>query len=253
VFAEDGTSVSLGTHARGALLNGVAMPIDGAGYTVPSAWRARNRQYATEEVIRWLTTAFRAVHDQLPGGVAALGDLSGLRGGPSREHRSHGSGRDVDIFFYATDLDGVPYEPGHAMLRFDANGDAFRWSPADRRERVREPVPAVRFDARRNWALVRALVTDPTVDVQWIFIHRALAELILREGPTAEDEPAVVAKAAFLFHQPSDAQAHDDHMHVRVRCAAADKLLGCVDRGRGPLEDEERVAAVTGPTALVQR
>jgi penicillin-insensitive murein endopeptidase len=250
VFAEDGTSVSLGTHARGALLHGVALPLDGAGYTVPSAWRQRNRQYGTEEVVRWLTTAFRTVHDRFPGAVAPLGDLSALRGGPSREHRSHGSGRDVDIFFYALDGEGRPFQPDHAMLRFDPDGFAYRWSPADRRERVRAPIPEVRFDVRRNWALVRALVSDPTVEVQWIFVHRALAELMLREGPAPGEDPLLVARAAALFHQPSDAQSHDDHMHVRVRCAASDRLLGCVDRGpvRGFGTDEERVA-LTGRAA----
>jgi penicillin-insensitive murein DD-endopeptidase len=87
----------------------------------------------------------------------------------------------------------------------------------------------VRFDARRNWALVRALLSDPTVEVQWIFIHKALAELMLREGPESTDDPALVARAAALLHQPTDSQPHDDHMHIRVYCAAGDRMLGCLD------------------------
>ena len=31
--------------------------------------------------------------------------------------------------------------------------------------------------------------------------------------------------------QPSDAEVHDDHMHVRFYCAPADRRLGCVDKG----------------------
>ena len=31
--------------------------------------------------------------------------------------------------------------------------------------------------------------------------------------------------------QPSDAEVHDDHMHVRLYCAPGDRSLGCVDKG----------------------
>jgi penicillin-insensitive murein endopeptidase len=231
LFAEDGSSVSVGTHAGGALIRGVPLPLEGAGYRVPALWQHRGRQYGTEEVVRWLTAAFRDVDEQLPHSVASLGDLSGPGGGRSTEHKSHGSGRDIDIFFYAVDLAGRPYLPSRAMLRFASDGSAKGWSPAVRAQKVDDPIPVVRFDARRNWALVRALLSDPTVEVQWIFVHRALAELMLREGPSAADDPALLARAAALFHQPSDAQAHDDHMHVRVYCAPNDRVLGCVDRG----------------------
>jgi penicillin-insensitive murein DD-endopeptidase len=243
VYADDGSSISLGTHARGALLHGVLLPDEGAGYRVPAPWRARGRQYATEEVVRWLTGAFRRVAVELPGSVAPLGDLSGSGGGRSVQHKSHGSGRDIDIFYYAIDGQGQPLRPEQAMLRFRPDGEAVAWSPPtpDRRPgRARParvdrvtlgPVPEAHFDARRNWALVRAMLSDPTVEVQWIFIHRSLADLMLRQGPTASDDPALVARAAALMHQPADAQPHDDHMHVRVYCEPSDRALGCQDRG----------------------
>ena len=248
VFADDGSSVSLGTHARGALLRGVVLPETGAGYEVPPPWRERHRQYSTEEVVRWLTGAFRRVAAELPGSVAQVGDLSRQGGGASLEHKSHGSGRDIDIFFYAMDPDGNQVRSERAAFRFGADGEVVSWSmPAAVRERWHGrlralhcrsegaarpgPLPQVRFDARRNWALVRAMLTDPSVEVQWIFIQRALGELMLREGPVATDDPALVARAAALMHQPSDAQAHDDHMHVRVYCEPSDRALGCVDRG----------------------
>jgi penicillin-insensitive murein endopeptidase len=231
VFAEDGSSVSVGTHSKGALLRGVPLPAEGAGYRVPMPWQRRGRQYGTEEVVRWLTSAFRDVDGRLPHSLASLGDLSGLGGGRSLEHKSHGSGRDVDIFFYAVDLAGRPYVPARAMFRFAADGSAKGWSPPIRDQKIHDPIPVVRFDVRRNWALVRALLSDPTVEVQWIFIHKALAELMLREGPSPNEDPALVARAASLFHQPSDAQAHDDHMHVRVYCSPNDRVLGCLDRG----------------------
>jgi penicillin-insensitive murein endopeptidase len=230
VFAEDGSSVSVGTSSGGALMHGVALPPEGTGYRVPMPWQARGRQFGTEEVVRWLTGAFLRVEERFPDSVAALGDISRPGGGRSLEHRSHGSGRDIDVFFYATDLDGRPYHPSRAMLRFAPDGSARSWSPPERDEKIADPIPVVRFDVRRNWALVKALLSDPTVDVQWIFIHKALAELMLREGPEPTDDPALIARAAAVLHQPSDSQPHDDHMHIRVYCTASDRALGCLDR-----------------------
>jgi penicillin-insensitive murein endopeptidase len=230
VFAEDGTSVSVGSSSGGALMRGVELPPEGTGYRVPEPWQVRGRQYTTEEVARWLTGAFSKVDEQLPDSVASLGDISRPGGGRSLEHRSHGSGRDVDVFFYAVDLDGRPYRSERAMLKFAPDGSAKGWSPPERDRKIADPIPVVRFDARRNWALVRALLSDPTVDVQWIFIHKALAELMLREGPDSTDDPALVARAAAVLHQPSDSTPHDDHMHIRVYCAAGDRVLGCLDR-----------------------
>jgi len=117
------------------------------------------------------------------------------------------------------------------MFHFAPDGRAVRWSPP---HGVRAPsggIPAVRFDARRNWAFVRALLSDPESEVQWIFIHRALAAALLQEATRQGDDPALVARASFIMKQPSDAEVHDDHMHVRLYCAAADRRLGCVDKG----------------------
>lgn len=230
IFADDGGSVSLGSHRAGAILRAAALPAEGPGFRVHAAWRGRDRLYGTQELVVWLRRAFRAVDRVHPGSVAWVGDLSRRAGGRSPEHRSHESGRDVDIFFFAVDDEDRPYHPGPAMLRFRPNGRAFAWSPADDK-RVRAPVPAVRFDVQRNWALVRALVADPTAEVQWIFIHRALGALMLEHAAAAGEDPALVARAAALFHQPTDAQAHDDHMHVRIFCPPLDRSRGCVDRG----------------------
>jgi penicillin-insensitive murein endopeptidase len=247
VFADDGSSVSLGSNGSGALLRGVELPESGAGYEVPPAWRERHRSFATDEVVRWLTGALGRMARDVPGSVAQVGDLSALGGGRSLTHKSHGSGRDVDIFFFAADDAGNPVRSERAAFRFSASGEAVAWSPPDpiapvalvrgrrpicrRPVKIDEPIPGAHFDARRNWALVRELLSDPAVEVQWIFIHRALAEILLRQGPTAADDPALVARAAALMHQPSDAQAHDDHMHVRVYCEPTDRTLGCQDRG----------------------
>jgi penicillin-insensitive murein DD-endopeptidase len=224
-------SASIGAHADGTLRHPAMLPFEGDGYSIPVPWRVRRANYATEELVGAVVRAARAVERDAPGGTAAIGDLSRRGGGGSAEHRSHQSGRDVDLFFYSVDRDGRPMAPGDTMLRFAPDGRAARWSPP---KGVRPPsaaVPAARFDARRNWAFVRALLSDPEVEVQFVFIHRALAAALLREATAAGDDAGLVARASFIMRQPSDSDVHDDHMHIRLYCAPNDRSLGCVDKG----------------------
>ena len=230
-LAIDGGSASLGTHGDGALRHPVVLPFEGDGYAIPGPWRTRRANYGTEELVSAVVRAARAVERELPGGVAAIGDLSRRGGGGSAQHKSHHSGRDVDVFFYAADRGGRAARLADAMLHFGASGKATRWSPPQGVRAPARSVPDYRFDARRNWSFVRALLTDPDAEVQWIFIHRDLAGELLRQATVDGDDPALVARAAFVMHQPSDADPHDDHMHVRLYCAPTDRSLGCVDRG----------------------
>ncbi len=118
------------------------------------------------------------------------------------------------------------------MLHFGPDGRAAALvAPAGDARRRPRPVPAYRFDARRNWAFVRALLSDPDAEVQWIFMQRSLAASLLREATAAGDDPALLARAAFIIHEPSDSEPHDDHMHVRFYCDPGDRRLGCADRG----------------------
>jgi penicillin-insensitive murein DD-endopeptidase len=227
----DGSSVSLGTTGDGTVRRPVELPIDGDGYTVPARWRLRHSNFGTDELVGVVVRAARAVARALPGGTAAIGDLSRRAGGASVEHKSHQSGRDVDVFFYALDAGGRPVTPGEAMVRYGVEGQAVRWSPAHGFAPPTAPVPAYRFDAARNWAFVRALLLDEDVEVQWIFIQRALSALLLRAATLAGEDPALVARAAFILHEPTDSEPHDDHMHVRLYCEPSDRQLGCADRG----------------------
>jgi penicillin-insensitive murein DD-endopeptidase len=230
-LAIDFSSASLGTHADGTLRHPAALAPEGDGYSVPRAWRVRRANFGSDELVGSLVRASRRVERELPGGTAAIGDLSLKLGGGSPQHRSHHSGRDVDVFYYAVDRNGRPVAPGEAMLHFAPDGRATRWSPP---RGVRPPaggVPDHRFDGARNWAFVRALLTDPGIEVQWIFVHRSLAAALLATGAAAGDDPALIARAAFILRQPSDGDPHDDHMHIRIYCAPADRRVGCVDKG----------------------
>ncbi len=194
-------------------------------------WRSRNHRFTTAAVARWLTEVFMEVNRTLPGSTAYLGDLSSRNGGGTAMHRSHASGRDIDIFYFASDGDGRSLHGLPAMLHFASDGRASRWSVCKPGRVVKVPVPDARFDVRRNWALVRAMLDNPVVEVQWIFIHRNLAGLLLDEAEREGTPAATVNKARAILHQPTDSQPHDDHMHVRVFCDPTDRGLGCVDKG----------------------
>jgi penicillin-insensitive murein endopeptidase len=231
IFAGDGSSVSVGSHSKGALLHGVAIPFSGAGYEVHRDWRARDHRYSTAAIVRWLTGVFRDVNQAIPGSTAYLGDMSGRRGGDAAMHRSHASGRDIDIFYFASDGNGQSLHDLPAMLHFGDDGRAIRWSAGKVGRPVKDPLPDARFDARRNWALVRAMLGDSAVEVQWIFVHRDLAGLLLAEAEREGAPEPMVSRARAILHQPTDSQPHDDHMHVRVFCDPADRSLGCSDKG----------------------
>jgi penicillin-insensitive murein endopeptidase len=231
VFAGDGASMSIGTHAKGALLRPVAMPYEGAGYRIHADWRGRDHRYTTAEIARWLTDVFRQASAADGGGTAFLGDLSARSGGDSTNHRSHGSGRDVDIFYTARDGTGRQLMDLPAMLHFGSDGTASRWSPGLRGKVMHAPVPAAYFDGPRNWALVKAMLTNPEVEVQWIFVEPGIAQLLLAEAERQGEPRELVDLARALLHQPNDSAPHDDHMHVRLYCDPSDRIFGCSDRG----------------------
>jgi len=62
-------------------------------------------------------------------------------------------------------------------------------------------------------------------------MQRGLAASLLATAAAAGEDPALVARAAFVIPEPSDSEPHDDHMHVRLYCAPGDRALGCADRG----------------------
>ena len=205
-LAMDFSSAALGTSGDGTLRHPAALPFEGDGYAVPAPWRARHANYGTETLVGVVARAARTAAREVPGGTAAVGDLSHRAGGQSVQHRSHQDGRDVDIFYYALDGEGRPARLTDAMVHFGPDGHAVRWSPPQGTRAPARPLPAYRFDARRNWAFVRALITDPGAEVQWIFMQRGLGASAAGEeaAATVGDDPALLARAAYIIHEPSD-------------------------------------------------
>jgi LysM repeat protein len=178
-------SMSLGSPNGGALLNGVQAsetpyykPVSPSG-----AW-------GTEETLAYLEAALKKVHEEFPNTEPlALGDISGRHGGHSPPHISHQSGRDVDIAYY--------YREG---ARWYARGTAKN------------------LDLPRNWAFVRALITETDVDL--ILIDQSIQVLLERYALEQGEDSAWLSGIfrgvpgrlrPIIRHAPG----HATHIHVR--------------------------------------
>jgi penicillin-insensitive murein DD-endopeptidase len=180
------------------------MPARGPGFEVPLTWRVRGLQWGTRPLVQLIEHAASRVAVEQPGAVLYVADLSRRDGGATEWHRSHRSGRDVDLLFFARDEQGEPAPAPVQMVRFDQFGVA--WTLAGRRY----------FDTGRNWLLVRALLEDRSAQVERVFIAEPLKERLI-DWATSHGEPAwLVERATAVLGQPSDSMPHDDHMHVRV-------------------------------------
>jgi murein endopeptidase/LysM repeat protein len=183
--------MSVGQCGAGALVNGVQMPkgegwllMDGSG----SSW-------GTQETIDFLQTAIAKVRTQFPSSHKLfIGDISMKSGGYFVPHKSHQSGRDVDISYY--------YKVG------DKN-DA-RWY---------RRATAANLDRARTWAFVRALITE--TDVQYIFMNTSVQKLVKEFARSAGEDDAWLdsifqvgnrgGAAPIILH----AEGHDTHIHIR--------------------------------------
>ena len=139
------------------------------------------------------------------GSVLLVGDMSAKSGGFISGHRSHRSGRDVDLGFFAVETGGRRREAPE-LIPFDRFGAGFKGNRT------------YMFDAKRNWRLVEALLSDPEAKVQWIFVSDGLKALLLKWALDNGRDVELVRRAASVLHQPSDSAPHDDHFHVRIYC-----------------------------------
>jgi penicillin-insensitive murein endopeptidase len=217
----DGTSISVGKPSRGHLIEGVRLPDRGEGFVTRDVWRERDNRFGTDELIDLVTAVARRMRAQVRDVKLVVADLSGKGGGERVAfHRSHQSGRDVDLLYYMRDASGQPFEPD-AMHVFNA------WTRAT-------DGTGITIDIPRTWVLVKELVTAPEAAVQWVFMYEPIARRLIEYAEKIGEPPALIARARQACRQPGDSARHDDHMHVRVYCSAADRAYGCVDIG--PME-----------------
>lgn len=188
-------SMSLGKPNAGALVNGVQFP-EGERWEIVQAQRA----YGTQETIDYLITAIDAVHEQFPGAhKLSIGHLSKPEGGRIYPHRSHQSGRDIDIGYY--------YVPERAEW----------YRPANKHT----------LDVERSWALVKAFVVH--TDVEMMFIDRSVQRLLKEHALAIGEDPSwlnTIFEYKSRHPEPivRHTWGHKTHIHVRFYNPKAQQL-----------------------------
>src|SRR5262249_5943627 len=157
------------------------LPPRGEGYLIPSLWQARNNHFGTDELVAAIVRAARRVRREYPGGTLGIGDLSQRGGGDSKFHASHENGRGADLIYSAVDEHDRPVLPANSMPRYDAV-ELRAYPPLPNPEVAYGPFSPRRFDVVRNWALVRALLQDPDVEIQYLFCFEPLKQRLLEHA-----------------------------------------------------------------------
>jgi len=176
-------SMSVGNPNAGLLVNGKNAQKNEL-YTPIAPGTA----WGTEETLAYLDAALRKVHAAIADTPPLeLGDISARTGGPISPHLSHQSGRDVDIaYFYLGEQ---------------------RWYRRGNAENL---------DLARNWAFVRALVTE--TDVEFIFMDNSI-QALLRDYATSIGEDRAWVEGLFGGGGQRAiiryARGHATHVHIR--------------------------------------
>lgn len=185
-------SMSRGAPDRGRLVNGMPMPA-GDHWIVRHASRAWGTTETVSELIRGIT----ATAEALPGGGRPMvADISRRRGGRFRPHRSHTSGRDVDVTFYRNDVVSTP---------------------------IFSRTTRYTMDHARQWYLFKYWIERDLVT--YIFIDNRLQRSLYDFAAEQGESPELLEEAfgrvrgrGILRYSPG----HDDHFHVRFVCAESD-------------------------------
>lgn len=203
---------SLGSPTEGHLTGG--MHLDETAYlrVVPADTEGDVR-WGLEPLVTMVDRAARAVRRQFPDSVTSVGHLSREGGGGIERHRSHESGRDVDIGFFVHAQSGRQLL-ANRFVQFRGDGTAVGW-------------PGAYFDDARNWALVASLVADEPAHVTHIFVAAPLRARLLGYAERVGAPLSARVRAAGVMQQPHAALPHDDHFHVRIACPS--HMSGCVE------------------------
>lgn len=189
VFDVPAGGVSIGTPNRGRLSGGIQLP-ESDLYKV----RRPDEAWGSSHTIREIQEAIAAFRDTSGyEGELVIGAISLERGGRFRPHRSHQSGRDVDI--------RLPKKRG---------ADPKSNDPGD-----------IDWDA--SWKLVEAFITQG--DAEYIFLDYSRQKRLLEAAKRAGADAATLDKAIQYPRSRSTnngvvrhAEGHLIHIHVRVQC-----------------------------------
>lgn len=190
--------ISIGRPSRGRLVRGVALPERPDLYTRRKPDESYGSSHAIAELMAAIVT-FR--HQTGFNRSIVIGGISRARGGRFRPHKSHQSGRDIDI---------------RMPLTAAAEG--------------KRHITANDIDLKATWQLMRTFIDRG--QIEYIFIDYSLQKRLYKvareQGATKEQLvhwmqwPVRKPKHHVIRH----VEGHKAHFHVRVRCA--DNERGCV-------------------------
>jgi murein endopeptidase len=184
-------SMSVGAPNAGALFNAVLMPES-------PFWRLTDQAHAfgTRETIDFVAHAISRVNEYFPDSPQLyVGDFSARNGGRLRPHKSHQSGRDVDIGYY--------YSSGEAWYKRATSRN---------------------LDRARTWALLETLLTE--THVEYVFMDRSIQPLLKDYALAQGEDPEWLSR---IFEGPGNKDpivrhrfGHATHMHVRFENPTAE-------------------------------
>lgn len=186
--------ISVGHPHEGFLVNGVEMP-KGKQWVIS----APQHRWGTRETVDALIHCIERVNEQFDATPPAmLGSISARHGGQVPPHKSHRSGRDVDLYFYRL--------PGAKWYR---------------------AATATDIDLPRTWAALRCVVTES--DVDYVLIDQKVQRWIEAYALAAGEDPDWIRD---LFHDTSiyrravvkHVPGHVAHMHIRYVSPRARQL-----------------------------
>ena len=177
---------------------------------------SRKTNYGTKRLIKLLQRVGRKVSKRYSKSKILVGNLGNKKGGKIRWSVSHQGGRDADLGFYALDKRGRRVQPTH-YVSFGRNG--------------RSRDGRLRFDDKRNLALVKTLLEDDKVQIQYIFVADWLKKRLIKRARRKGLDAELIDRMGQVLHQPSDSSPHDDHYHIRLYCTVPERLHGCLERG----------------------
>ncbi|AKT36543.1 penicillin-insensitive murein endopeptidase [Chondromyces crocatus] len=214
-------SMSLGAPNRGQLQGGQRLRSTRHLEVRPGA-----RTWGVPQLVQALQRAATSVNKKFGHSVLLVGDLSKQGGGELDGHRSHQTGRDADLGFYATNSRGKPIQLKR-FVAFDGAGES-RGTPS-----------WARFDDARNWALVQALLEDRNVNIRYLIVSSGLRTRLLAHAARKKVPKELLDRALATLISPKDS-SHDDHFHIRI---------GCPETMRGTCIEESFVRSAGSPAA----
>ncbi|MEZ4382482.1 MAG: penicillin-insensitive murein endopeptidase [Nannocystaceae bacterium] len=182
---------SIGTPTKGRLVNGVSFPEAPDLYQLRKPAQAFGSSHTIKTAIMAISEFRRRSKYKRE---LVIGAVSLPRGGRFRPHRSHQSGRDIDI-----------------RLPVRASVDHH------------QPPRANEVDWKAAWRLIKAFAD--TGEVQYIFLEYGLQKVLYR---AAQASGATKQELAALIQWPRPAKSnngvvrhakgHTSHIHVRLKC-----------------------------------